>query len=234
MKKNNYRLTATNYKLLVLLFVSFLLITKTDAQTPGQVILTWQANNFYPADYTGKALATPNTPVTISAEVLRDGKLVNLSEGTFTWYVDEKFLNRAQGLKEIFFAVKKSAGDSHFIRVAIQLGNSFFESSIRIPVSKQIVVLESPYSNNLVRAGSQAVLQAIPYFFNIPSFQDLTFSWQINNDERKGSGNDNQLVLNIGTPQTPDQDVIRITTLVQNKNNPLEFSNERIQLTIIR
>lgn len=204
------------------------------AQTPAQVILTWQANNFYPADYTGKALATPNTPVTVSVEVLHDGKLIDLSDGTFTWYVDEKLLSRTQGLKEILFTVKKSVEDSHFIRVTIQSGNDLFESSIRIPVSKQIVVLESPYPNHLVRAGSQVVLQAMPYFFNMPSFQDLTFSWQINNGEQRRSGNDNQLVLNVGTPQTPNQDIIRITTLVQNKNNPLEFANEGIRLTIIR
>lgn len=219
--------------------VSLLLVVSyglsiTGAQTPGQVILTWQANNFYPADYAGKALATPNTPVTISAEILRDGKLIDLSKGTFTWYVDEKLLSRAQGLKEILFTVKKSVGDSHFIRVTIKSGNDLFESSVRIPISRQTVVLESPYPNHLVRAGSQAVLQAMPYFFNIPSLQDLTFSWQINNDKQKGSGSDNQLILNIGTPQTPNQDVIRITTLVRNKNNPLEFANEGIQLIITR
>ncbi len=241
MKKNNCRSLITNYKPLVLLIFSFLLLTgyqllviKVGAQAPAQVILTWQANNFYPADYTGKALATPNTPVTVSTEILRDGKLIDLSKGTFTWYVDEKLLNRTQGLKEILFTVKKPVGDSHFIRVTIQSGNDFFESSIRIPVSQQIVVLESPYPNNIVRAGSQAVLQAMPYFFNIPSFQDLTFSWQINDGERGGNGSDNQLVLNIGTPQTPNQDKLRITTFVQNENNLLEFANERLRLTIIK
>ena len=219
----------------VLLVISYqLLVGNASAQTPAQVILTWQANNFYPADYTGKALATPNTPVTVSAEVLRDGKLIDLSEGTFTWYVDEKFLNRTQGLKEILFTVKKPVGDSHFIRVTIQLGNSLFESSIRVPVSKHLVVLENPYPNQLVRVGSKTIIRAVPYFFNISSFQDLTFSWQINNSEQGGGGSDNQLVLNIGTPQTPSQNKLRITTLVQNKNNPLEFANEGLRLTIIK
>jgi len=221
---------------IVLLVVGLLLLVVghwslvAGAQTPAQVILTWQANNFYPADYAGKALATPNTPVTISVEVLRDGKLLDTSEGTFTWYVDEKLIDRAQGLKEILFTVKNPVGDSHFVRVAIKLENDVFENSTRIPVSEHVVAIEAPYPDKLVRAGSKALLQAMPYFFNVFSLEDLTFSWKIN-ERVSEAGSDNQLILNVGTPQTEAQRTIQIISTVQNSRNFLEFSRERIQLT---
>lgn len=215
----------------VLLVVSYLsLIGGINAQTPARVIFTWQANNFYPADFRGKALATPNTPVVVAVEVLRNGKFVDLSRATFTWYVDEKLLSRAEGLKEIVFTVKKMVGDSYFVRVNIQSENDVFEGSIRIPVSKPVVVLETPYPNQIVSAGSEAALEAIPYFFNVASFENFIFSWAIDNGPTKESGSDNRLVLNIGN--APPGNSIQITSAVRNRNNLLEFATTRTRLII--
>jgi hypothetical protein len=207
-----------------------LLVTNINAQTPAQVILTWQANNFYPADFNGKPAATPNTPVTVAAEVLQGGKLTDLSQTTFTWYVDEKFQSRGNGLKEIVFTVDKSVGDSHFVRVNIQSDSDVFENSIRIPVSSPVVILKTPYPNQLVRTGSKPEITAVPYFFNINAFRDLNFSWQLGTGEIKESGNDNRLVLNIGTTPPPEN-TIQITGTARNKNSLLETATSRIRLT---
>jgi hypothetical protein len=215
--------------IIVLLVTSYqLLVTGAAAQTPAQVILTWQANNFYPADFGGKAQAAKNTPITVAVEVLRNGRLVNLSEATFTWYVDEKLQGRGNGLKEISFTVNKLVGDSHFVRVSVQSGENIFESSIRVPVSKPAVVLEAPYPNQLVGNGDRPEITAVPYFFNINSFQNLNFFWQVNNGEVRDSGNDNQLALNIGTVQAGEQ--IQVAGTARNRNNISETATARIRL----
>jgi len=221
--------------IVVLLVVGLLMVVSywssvAGAQSPAQVILTWQAHNFYPANYAGKALATPNTLVKISAEILQNNKLLDLSNDTFLWYVDEKLLTRGRGLKETSFTIKKLAGDSHFVRVAIEREEGVSESSTRIPVSKHRIVIESPYPNNLVETGNKILLQAIPYFFNISSLQDLEFFWQVNEEEVRG-GSDNQLTINIGTSQTKSQNIVQVAGSARNTKNPLEFSSDRIRLT---
>jgi len=201
------------------------------AQTPAQVLLTWRANNFYPADYQGRALATPKTPVSVAAEVLKNNKLVDVSKANFTWFVDEKLLTSGAGLKEVVFTVSKAPGDSHFVRVSIDLNGEVLGTATRVPVAKPLLVLEAPYPNALVKAGSRAVIEAIPYFFNIPALQNLVFSWQVGNGEQKESGSDNELVLNVGSPPA-GAETITIFGSVRNVNDLLEFASDRIRLII--
>ncbi|MFH0712269.1 MAG: hypothetical protein V2A55_00190 [Candidatus Jorgensenbacteria bacterium] len=217
--------------LVVLLVIGYqLLVTGAAAQTSAQVIMTWQADNFYPADFGGKAPATPGTPLTVSAEVLRSGKLTDLSGASFTWYVDEKLKGRGDGLKEIAFSASESVGDSHFVRVGIQLEDEIFENSIRIPVSSPMVVLESPYLNQLVKSGNKIEVTAVPYFFNVDAFRDLNFFWQVNNGGIQKSGNDNLLLLNIG--QAPAGQTIQITGTARNVSDFFETATSRIRLVI--
>ncbi len=229
----NYKLINYNLGLttifVVLLVIGYLSLVAF-AQAPAQVILTWQANNFYPAGFSGKALATPNTPITVSAEVLRNGRLVDLEEASFIWYVDEKLASRGDGLKEITFTVNKSSGDSHFVRVYIESGTQVFENSTRIPVSSPRVVLKAPHPNQIIRTGSKPEVTAVPYFFNVSNFQNLNFFWQIDTGKIRESGNDNRLILNIGEAR-PGQ-TIQITGTARNINNILEAATSRVRLII--
>ena len=228
-KFNQYYLLA-----LVVLSILIFLAETTIAQAQisnSQVILTWQANNFYPANYQGKALATPNSPVSVTAEVVKNSNLLDLSQANFTWYVNEKFLTSGRGVKEIVFPVKKLGGDDYFIRVKIELRNEQFETSIHIPIASQTIVLESPYPKQRVPAQNRIALEAVPYFFNVPSIKDLTFSWRVNSKDLSGDNN-SRLTLNIATPFTEDQRTIRITNSVQNRLNPLEFARTNLNLIV--
>ncbi len=205
-------------------------LSAAQAQTSPQVILTWQANNFYPADYAGKAFATPKTPVSVSAEVLRNNRFVDISKADFTWLVDEKLVASGAGLKEMVFNVSKAPGDSHFVRVSIKLNNENFENALRVPVTKPVLVLEAAYPNALVRAGDKATVEAIPYFFNISSLQNLVFSWQVGEGNQQESGSDNKLVLNVGAATGAQS--LTISGSVRNANDLLEFANDRIRLIV--
>lgn len=218
--------------ILILSAVTFS-IGVTSAQTikNDRVILTWRANNFYPANYQGKALATPNTPITISAELTRNNKLLDLAQANFIWYVDEKFLTSGRAIKEILFPVKKLNGDDYFVRVKIDLGGEQFETAIHIPVSGQGLIIESPHPRQLVKTDAKIGLEAIPYFFNVPSIKDLIFSWQVNDKDLVG-GSDNKITINIGRPITQDQRTIKVVGSVQNRINPLESARTNLNLTV--
>ncbi len=199
----------------------------------AQIIITWQANNFYPANYLSKALVTKDTQVIVSAEVVEQNKFVDLSKTNLTWYVDDEIKNSGQNIKEIAFAAQKPEGDSHFVRVTVEkVGGRDLETSIRIPVSRHLIVLETPYPDQLIRTETKTQIQAVPYFFNISSLTDLNFSWQVN-DKSLETGNDNQLFLNLGRPKTNEQREIQIHVSVQNQRNQLEFAEMRAKLTLL-
>jgi len=215
----------------VLLMVGYQLLTVgAGAQTPTQVVLTWQANNFYRADFGGKVLVTPGTPVAVSAEVLENGKFADLSGANFIWYIDEKLQSRGEGLKEISFTANKTVGDDYFVRVNIRSGENVFESSVRIPISSPVLVLRNPNPNGLIKSGEKAQITAVPYFFNVNLFQDLKFFWQIDNGTIKSGGNDNNLTLNTGNAQ-PGK-TVQITGIAQNEKNALEKAVSRIRLIV--
>ena len=201
------------------------------AQTPPQIILTWQANNFYPSDYPGKAVASPDSSVTVAAEVLLNSKLLDLSQADFTWLADDKIAGRGKNLKEVSFQTKKTAGDSVFVRVIIEIGEETLENSIRIPTERPVVVIDAPLPDRGIASGGAVTLRAMPYFFSVSSLEDLEFLWRVNDMERGGEGR-NLITLNVGSPQTEGQRTIRITSSVQNKKNLFEFSNGKIELNV--
>jgi len=216
----------------VLLVTSYqLLITGAGAQTPSQVILTWQAQNFYPADFVGKAAATPNTPVTVSAEVIKDNKFIDVSAAKFFWYVDEDLIAQGIGLKEIKFTVGKLAGDSYFVRLTINAGQEKIESSVTIPISGQEVVIETGLPENRVKAESEISLKALPYFFNIDSLEDLVFSWTVNDQKQKVESG-NTLSVKVGTPYTESQRNLNLGLLLQDKKSAIEFAQNRKKIYI--
>lgn len=200
------------------------------AQTPNPVIITWQADNFYPADFEGRALPSPGTPIALSAEVMQNNKLLDLSQATFMWYVDETLIGRGVGLKETTFKMQKSPGDYSFVRVVVQTGNNSFESSLRIYAQAPTAVIEGNFPNQVVPAGSQILLQAVPYFFNVLNLNDLSFSWLING-QQQNNGRDNQLLLTVGSPQG-GENAAQLNVAVQNLLNPLEAASNKIILSV--
>lgn len=221
-------------KLLIQSFVAvcfaLLVFTGTFAQTTPQVIITWHANNFYPADYGGKPLVTQNTPVSLAVESAKNNKTLDLSQAAVTWYVDEKFLNEDKGLTGTTFNATKTSGDSHFVRVRVVSGSDTYEGSMNIQIEKYQVVVPVPFPSQAVTGGSEMSLQAIPYFFNVNALSDILLSWQVNGENLSGS--DSQLNLKIGAPQSESDRTIQINVLAQNQKNALEFSRFRTNLNV--
>lgn len=214
----------------IVIALIFIFGSRGRAQILNPVIITWQADNFYPADYAGRALPSFGTPVTVTAEVLQNNKLLDVSQANFLWYVDENLVARGVGLKQMTFNAQAGSGGYDFVRVVVQAANNnSFENSTRVYVTRPTVVLEGDFPNQTASAGSQILIQAIPYFFNITSLNDLNFSWLINNNQKQ-SGNDNQLLLTINNSDAGAPLTINVSA--QNSKNQLEFGNGNLNLNI--
>ncbi len=198
------------------------LLTSAHAAGTPQLIITWKANNYYPINFEGRALPSPTTPVTVSVEGTVDGKLIDLSKTDISWYKDGDRFDIGTGLKETSFNAEDTDAGSHFIRVAATINGAPAEQTVRIPVVTPVAVLEVPYPDKTVPAGSVANLVSVPYFFNAASITDFIFSWQIG-DLKQNTGSDNLLAVNVGTPYTDDQRTVTVNSYIQNRNNPFEI-----------
>lgn len=209
----------------------FAAISHGQSPPEREIILSWQALNFFPANYKGKPLATPFSPVRVGVELIENGKFVDISQYSITWRLDNAFLGKGINLKETSFLVKKSPGDSHFVHVSVEKDGIKNESSIRIPVSPQTIVVDIPYPGHTIKADVENPIRAIPYFFNVQSLNEISFYWQVN-ERKEGGGSNNTLILKTGVPQTNDQRVIEITASAQNNKNLLEFAKSKVWLNV--
>ena len=210
--------------------ISFL---SAGAQTAPQreIILSWRALNFFPANFEGKALASPFSPVLVGVEAVENGKFVDISQMPVSWKLDNKFLQSGTGLKEVLFRVQKNKGDFHIVQVSIGKNGAGGEESILIPIAPQTIVVELPYQGNSISPNIENTIKAIPYFFNIQALNDLSFFWQVNNTKEGGNSN-NTLILKTGTPQVKSQNTIEITASAQNNENPLEFAKTKVWINV--
>ncbi len=199
--------------------IGFLVIALlSNAQEGGlQIVPTWSAENLYPSDYPGKPLPSEETPVVVSVEILRDGKLIDPSLVHIKWYVDGKYYKEGEGMKEMLFYASKRAGDSHFIRIVANLVELSASKIIEIPVVPREVVVESDAGGS-APANSSVTFIAVPYFFNVSSISDLDISWKIQKQNIPGE-NKNTLFVQFGTPQNANQGAVKVSSLIKEKNN---------------
>ncbi len=78
-------------------------------------------------------------------------------------------------MDRINFNVEKLKGDSYSVRVRIEAGEERVEKIITIPVMEQELVIKNPRPSRFIKLGEVVELTAIPYFFNVNSFDDLSF-----------------------------------------------------------
>ncbi len=214
------------------LLVAGYLLPMAFAQVPSpQIIFTWQAHNFYPSNYSGKAAATINTSIVISATVIRNNRFVDISKANFIWYIDGRFFSRGSGLSEIVLKINKLRGDESFVRMSIDLDGERIEGSFTVPVSGQRTVIEVPSPNNIVFRKRQIVFHAVPYFFNVVSFDNFEFFWSIDN-KNQPKQRSNRLVLNIGDSSYLLGEEVLISNTTSNSLNLIETTRTNIRFTI--
>ncbi len=210
---------------------SLIFVPASFAQTAtGQVVITWQANNYFPANFAGKSLPAPYTEVVVSAELIQNNKLADISGADIRWFVDDEFLRSGAGLKTASFYTTQEDDGYASIRANVITKEGSFQGSLQIPVVSPEIVISHRSPTNAVQPDSQITFEAIPYSFSIHSLNDLTFFWSVNGE--RADTKSGVLTLNIGTPQTASQKNVQISVSAQSNLNTLEVAKTLLILPI--
>jgi hypothetical protein len=168
--------------ILATVVAALFLAASVRAQTTAtQALLTWQAQNFFPSDFQGKAIPTANARVIVSLAGLRNGGFVDLSKTPIRWYLDARAAAFGVGLTDFAFTTEKQRGDFQYVRASIEWsGTAAQDISIQVPVTDSFVVIGGVSPNDLLAPGTDITLEAFPYFFNVASLDELNFFWTLN------------------------------------------------------
>src|SRR3989344_1635798 len=89
---------------LAVLMGILVLAPNTHAQTrPPELLMTWRANTYAPADFSGKILPIANSHITASFELVDRGKAVDVSRETVYWYVNDDLVSNKPGMEQVAF-----------------------------------------------------------------------------------------------------------------------------------
>ncbi|MFB6212788.1 MAG: hypothetical protein ABEI53_03180, partial [Candidatus Magasanikbacteria bacterium] len=137
MTNKKLKRNITYFSLFILFFFVVFLLTfaftnKVSAQKNSKLVLTWKALNFYPSDYRGKAKATEQSDILVSATYLKNGSFVQNENIEYRWFVDGNLYKKGVDLKEIKVDMSNFEGSSQFIRVEAIKNGETIEGSAKI------------------------------------------------------------------------------------------------------
>jgi hypothetical protein len=183
------------------------------------ILFTWRAENYAPPEYIGKILPISNSRVVISAELINQGKVVNLSERTVNWFLDDKFITGGPGLQKV---TMRSPGTTMYIRVEINgYDMPTVSNSVEIPVAfpQAVITYHSPLD---VLSSAAFQLTATPYFFNIVNPKLLSFNWLVNGVAPTNLQSPDSLAVSLNNPR--EGDPIAVSLSIKNPNNDDEMA----------
>jgi hypothetical protein len=183
----------------------FILFTASTAIAAGpQFLITWKATGSYaPSLYQGKVLPTYGSQITASLEIVSaSGNIADISGKTIYWYLNDTLLGGGTGVQRITFPPFGDAPNAMTLKVELPNYNgSFLIHTVTIPMAQPHAVIEAPYPAGQFSLNPVTVT-ALPYFFNVSSPNNLSYSWSVNSQTGSNSENPNmaQITLPAGTP----------------------------------
>lgn len=206
-------------------------LAQTSAATQN-ILLTWKSNTYVPSGFSGKIMPTSGSLITASAELIDNGKIIDVSKQNVYWYQDNNFIDGGIGKKSISFRLPDTAVGTINLRVEFpdySKGGQLKTAVIKI--ARPEVVIESPLPGGKF-SSSPLTLIAQPYFFNTDSPSHLNFSWNVNGQSPTGA--ENPQILNIKFDQTMQpQSTMSVSLFAQNtdKNYSFETASGNTTLT---
>jgi len=179
------------------------LLAPVHAQTTASptFLITWKTTGSYiPSFYEGKALPTYGSKITASLELISpQGKVLDLSEKTIYWYVDDMLVGGGTGVQQATFPPIGNAPNTVNVRVTIPNYNgAFLDHAINVPMVLPKAVIYAPYPGGDFSQNPISV-QALPYFFNIADPSNLSYAWSVNG--QSGSNTENPETADVTLPQ---------------------------------
>ncbi len=199
--------------------------------TNPEIIVTWKATNYAPANYKGKVIPTGQTPVVVSMAVLDNGTLADLQNSIVLWYINDELFKSGLNMHTITLSTQKFPGEKVFVRAEIQnYKNQDILKTAEIPTIPPEVVVEAPFPDRQTNA-RQIQLHATPYFFNVKNSTDLIYNWTINDQTAQANENPQDLFINMGaTAQYPVQ--LEVTARAQDPRNTTLFNKALSKTTL--
>jgi hypothetical protein len=209
-----------SHKLVIafILFISQILLTGGHAKAAGtEMFITWHADSFVPAMFTGKALPTTGSSITASVLLVSNNKIVSLSGQKVYWYVNGNF---AGNERRVTFKVPGMAPNSIELRAELpDFGDGSMLKTIQIPVVRPEVVIDTPFPSKRMTNGTTTIF-AYPFFFSIQKISSLIYSWELNNNPVDVPENPNR--INISSSDILNGGV----TIGVGIRNPREYSDK--------
>ncbi len=203
---------------------------QTAPVTGPNILLTWSSNAYVPPGFSGKDMPTANSIITASAELVDNGKIINVSKQNIYWYQNNNFIDGGIGKQRISFSAPDVAGGTVSLRVEFpEYSKGSQLKTVNIQIARPEVVIEAPFPGGKF-SSSPLTLIGQPYFFNIDSLSRLNFIWNVNGQSPQGA--ENPQVLNIKFGQLLSQADMAISLLAQNTDKRYQFETASKNLTL--
>ncbi len=205
------------------------LIQTVQAANPS-ILLTWDSSAYVPPGFAGKNMPTANSMITAAAELIDNGKIIDVSRQNVYWYQNNNFIDGGIGKQRISFRAPGIAGSTISLRVEFpEYSKGSQLKTADIQVVRPEVVIESPFPGGKF-SSSPLSLIGQPYFFNIASLSQLNFSWNVNGQPPQGA--ENPQILNVKFGQLPSQTNMAISLSAQNTDKRYQFETASENLTL--
>lgn len=187
-------------------------------QSQPQFLFSWRADTYAPPGFNGKVLPSPGSLITVSFEVVQGGKLANLSKQTIYWYVNDSLVSNVPGKQTITFSAPNFAPDVLNVRVQLpEYAGGLLSPLIKIPLVPPEAVIESAYPGGNFM-GFSATVKGLPYFFNVQSPLELSFTWNVNGETPAGAEDPTNLSVGLN-PDAPIGATLSIGLTVQDPSD---------------
>lgn len=202
----------------------------TLAAPPPQFFVSWQARTYAPPTYTGKILPTAGAPVTVTFELLEDGKPRDLSRQLVRWYANGNLHQSGTGLQAVTVLLPPLQRDDLAVRIVLPRyrGGADLEETIIVPVTVPEAVIDAPYQERVLKMTGANVLRGLFYFFNISSPRQLSIRWTANSRVVAADPPD---ILRFTLPAAARRVPIHLNLSVKNSNLDLEFAENTLTFT---
>ena len=90
--------------------------TGAQGEPAPEFLMTWRADSYVPAYYTGKALPAPGSNIIASFELIQNGAPLDISNETVYWYMNRKPIREGLGLKTISLRAPETPGGMFELR----------------------------------------------------------------------------------------------------------------------
>lgn len=190
----------------VVLFIDH---SRSLAQAEPQLLVTWKASGHVPPNYTGKVLATKNSGITVSFDLVEQGRILDLSKQTISWYVNSRIVTQGIGMHTaLFYPSRSSLSENFYLRVEVPYKKTKLLYSVAIPLARPEAVLEWQSPVKQFSPHAPFTVRALPYFFNVGSAKSLSFEWSANGIPSSGTESPDLLTVTSNAPTTLSLSII--------------------------